>query len=685
MIRGMRVVNALLAILLTLFGIAGIIRALLEQTRDMAYRFGEVIGFLAILAPLLAAFYLTWRALGPDSYIGTVKQARKTNIIVIVLLGLLFLLGGIFSTSGAPIAYGLGVAVFLVPFVLNLSALGRKRTESEQASVMQRDEPLPETEVPARQEAGSRTMAPTPIPVPATPVAAPAAPKKPGSSGNYLMRHWRGELSLGVSYWINGGILAGIAPMAVIALLEPLTKQSDSLRAISAVILGVLAFSIIAWFWSIVGIWRSANHHAERGGKPGWATAAKVMVVIGIIGMASQLVTTIGPQVREFALIALGKDPIGQITVKVATNGQSVIVIGTLREGSAAQIQKILDAAPGATSLVLNSNGGRLLEAQQLARIVRQRHLDTYVEDQCVSACTYVFLAGKERAATPNARIGFHQPSFPGLDAVAENAATQEMLDVYRTAGLPEAFVQRIGKTPPENVWYPSRDELIAAHVITRVSLGGEVTMSGVWMHSKQELLLLVNSIPLYRAIEQRFPGTINEAVERGWAVKERGGSDAEIMNAMRNVIAEVYPKLLKTAEPAILEDYIQLLLDEMLAARAVSNEACVKLLASQLDITKTLPKELSEREQQLLMRALAAPPRTNVQLPDPTQVRQAIQSVAARMSPEYVRVLGDMKSYADQPELVCGATLAFYQGIEALSPPERVAALQGMFQLGER
>lgn len=209
--------------------------------------------------------------------------------------------------------------------------------------------------------------------------------------------------------------------------------------------------------------------------------------------------------------------------------------------------------------------------------------------------------------------------------------------------------------------------------------------MSGVWMHSKQELLLLLNSIPLYQAIEQRFPGTINEAVEQGWAAKERGGNDAEVTNAMRNVIAEIYPKLLKTADPAILEDYVQLLLDEMQAARAVSNEACAKLLASQLDITKTLPKELSEREQQLLLRALAAPPRTNVPLPDAVQVRQAIRSAAARMPPQYMRVLGDMKSYANQPELVCGAMIALYQGIEAMSPPERVAALQGMFQMNEQ
>lgn len=147
-----------------------------------------------------------------------------------------------------------------------------------------------------------------------------------------------------------------------------------------------------------------------------------------------------------------------------------MIAIGTLREGSAAKVQKILDAAPGATTLVLNSNGGRLFEAQQLARAVRNRNLDTYVEHQCVSACTYIFLAGRDRVATPNAKIGFHQPSFPGLDADTQRFMMQDMINVYRATGLPDEFIQRIGRTSPEDMWYPTREELIDSNVITRIS-----------------------------------------------------------------------------------------------------------------------------------------------------------------------------------------------------------------------
>lgn len=506
-------------------------------------------------------------------------------------------------------------------------------------------------------------------------------PSAPVLSSNYFVRHWRGELSLGITYWLNGVVLAGIVPLALITAVDLMDKGRYSLRAISFTSLGTLLFSVIAWLWGIVGIWRSADHHVAGGGSSGWANAAKFMVLVGVGTMAGELPVTILPQVKEFALIVSGNDPIGNIGIKVATNGQSVIVHGMLREGSAAEVQKILDAAPGASSLVLNSAGGRLHEAQQLARTVRNRNLNTYVEDRCESACTYVFLAGKDRAATPNARIGFHQPSFPGLDAAAQRSMTQDMLDVYRSAGLPEAFLERIGKASSKEMWYPTRDELIASHVITRVSLGGEAAMSGLRMRSKQELLLMYGGFPLYQALEKRFPGTINEAVERGWAAKDRGGSDADIMNATRSVVIEITPKLLKTADDSILDGFVKLLIAEMSAAQAISGDACAKLLDGKLDITKTLPKEIAEQDAQQMLLALASPPRTDLTPPKPAQFNQAIQAAVVNLSPQYIDVVADTKTYASQPGLICEAMSAFFRAIAALPPRERHVVLRGMYQ----
>lgn len=295
------------------------------------------------------------------------------------------------------------------------------------------------------------------------------APTPDRGRSNYFVRHWRGELSLPVSYWVNGSLL-GLALGLLIGAIHLIEQQSvASLRFVAVTALVVLAGSVLSSVWSMVGTWRSAGHHVSRGGAKGWAMTARIVIAFGVIGVFSNLITSVLPQMRVFALIAIGDDPIGRFRVSVSPDGHSVLVAGTLREGAAAKIVSVLDATPTARWLVLDSNGGRVLEAEQLAREVRARQLDTYVERLCVSACTYVFLAGRTRAASLNAQIGFHQPSFVGLNWAAQQSATRTMLDVYRDALLPEAFIQRIGQTPPSKMWYPGRDELLRANVVTRI------------------------------------------------------------------------------------------------------------------------------------------------------------------------------------------------------------------------
>src|SRR5262249_31579159 len=86
---------------------------------------------------------------------------------------------------------------------------------------------------------------------------------------SYLLRHWRGELSLPISYWVNGGLVA--VGMNIIATL---VEASGSAGAAVLYLAALIPVSI----WQIVGIWRSADRRRD-----GWATAAKVFTAIGVI------------------------------------------------------------------------------------------------------------------------------------------------------------------------------------------------------------------------------------------------------------------------------------------------------------------------------------------------------------------------------------------------------------------
>ena len=99
---------------------------------------------------------------------------------------------------------------------------------------------------------------------------------------NYLLRHWRGELSLSKAYWINTILAVTVicsSIFALRALLEYIGPSNDltALGAWIAFCLLVLAVVV----WQFVGLWRSASYHSERGGSAFWARAAQVMVVIG--------------------------------------------------------------------------------------------------------------------------------------------------------------------------------------------------------------------------------------------------------------------------------------------------------------------------------------------------------------------------------------------------------------------
>ena len=63
----------------------------------------------------------------------------------------------------------------------------------------------------------------------------------------YFVRHWRGELSLALSFWVNGGLVAGIS--MGMSLAVPLSATVGVVINITLVLVSV---------WSVIGIWRAA-------------------------------------------------------------------------------------------------------------------------------------------------------------------------------------------------------------------------------------------------------------------------------------------------------------------------------------------------------------------------------------------------------------------------------------------
>ena len=501
-----------------------------------------------------------------------------------------------------------------------------------------------------------------------TDAAAEAVPER---RGNYFVRHWRGELSLPLSFWVNGIVLTLAINVVMFALAQWVNGLEAGLRLISAGVI-LFFFGLFAFFvWAIVGIWRSAGHHKQRGGSAGWANVARATMCLWMLSFAAQIHGTYLPQLKTYGLIAIGHDPLGApADITLSEDGKAVIVRGTLTTGIAARFAAVLNGAPGAGTVVLQSNGGRMLEARAMASAIRRRGLNTYVEHQCLSACTLLLIAGRDRAMEPNAQIGFHAFSFPGVDFDSENNPARA---VYAAAGISEDFIRHAMTIPAAQMWYPTLHELVSAGVITRQTLGGETTASFSEIASKAALRDAMDALPVFSALKRHQPALFDRVVDAAWSERTRGGSDAQISQAGRNVLMTALPGILRTASPATVAGYFTIGSEELVAAKAVSDEACDRLIHGELDIGRVLPEQFLTRELAVLQQAIEDNPGAAPPLDTATTTALVRQAATVALTPAQLDVLVHPE-HADAAAL-CDANIALRKVITQLGPGERDSA----------
>ncbi len=300
-------------------------------------------------------------------------------------------------------------------------------------------------------------------------VPSPLPPQQASRSRNYIARHWRGELSLPVSYWLNGILGAVVVGATVGVLAYAINQQSDAQPML-------WLFSLIAtWtsaalltIWQAVGVWRSATRYRQRG-KRFWGVAAKALVLLGVAQLAANFVMVGTAQMAGIYEIVSGDARVGPHQFHILANGETLEFSGGITFGVTQELEQFLNAMAGVRAVRLNSTGGRILEAQKMSDMIRSRDLATVVAVDCLSACTIVFLGGKERLMLPSARLGFHQPAFRGMTAADRSAAIATEQLRLQGFGLSSAFAARATTASPSGMWYPDQDELVRERVVTRV------------------------------------------------------------------------------------------------------------------------------------------------------------------------------------------------------------------------
>lgn len=161
---------------------------------------------------------------------------------------------------------------------------------------------------------------------------------------NYIRRHWRGELSLAVSFWVNVFLLN-----VFIRTLETWLTQSPPIEhpqtAARVTLIYVIAALAIVYPWQVLGLWRACLRHIAQTGITTWGRMAQILTVIGILGTLIN-VKIYWPIYQEIYQIGFGKDAFGKYIVELKKHGSIVHLQGGLGFGVSKDVAGLLAKHP---------------------------------------------------------------------------------------------------------------------------------------------------------------------------------------------------------------------------------------------------------------------------------------------------------------------------------------------------
>jgi hypothetical protein len=495
----------------------------------------------------------------------------------------------------------------------------------------------------------------------------------------FFKKYWNGEYSLAFSYWVVGLIFSAMVMFSISYWTDFIDTHGNSLTysawAIVFYAVGILIYQV----WFTVGAWRSATrYNVESIKTPIWGNVAKFAIVISCFQCFALFSNTVYPSIKASYVFLLGGDEFKEVALEIIDEGKTLKINGIFGNNSFNKIQKYLNENESVKRLYLNSNGGRLKEVTLITSLIKVKKLDTYVEDNCLSFCTVVFLAGEKRFATPTSKIGFHAPVLRGAEEFMSKELNQQSKDLYDTFNLPHDFVEKIFATPNTEMWYPSFQYLVEIGVVNKISTGGESTIvSKGFGKSKSEIKEYLSKVDLFKKIDNKFPNFLEDMAVAALPLIEQNKSDAEVFNAIRLIAHGYLAKAVANSNTEIRIKYLSYVYEQAKAISKLGSDICFKYMQSQLDITKVLPIEFVKKELDIFDEALES----KFELPrgySKNKYESLMQVVGSKLTSQELNALQnpDVKNGLSN----CSAGVNFYKEINMLNGNDKDLVIYAMF-----
>ena len=408
---------------------------------------------------------------------------------------------------------------------------------------------------------------------------------------NYIQKHWRGELSLTVSFWINNFLLNVALTLLSSLFLYSGTIENPVTYARVVIIFFAFAFLII-YPWQVIGLWRSCNNHIEKSGKRFWPRTVQVLVVLGLI-LALGRFSTSGPFYKHFFRLGFGEDEYGNYSIKLEKNNTLIHLQGGLGFGVSEEVAQLLKKYPKVEGIILDSIGGRIYEGRELADLISTYDLDTYSLKGCYSAATTAFIAGNNRFLGTGANLAFHQYTL-GSDYIdtfvdIEEEQVKDLL-IFQRQGIKSEFLDKLFNVPHEELWYPTVDEMLDAGVIHGIVNPSDLSPVEYGFNAEdfdEEFL----DIPIFKTIQQYEPDTYRKLLAEFEEQIKKGATRIELQHAGANVFKSLaFTAMSQTSDEALIQ-YAQVTVGRLKKLKEIDPILCMKALYPQqygvLDFSK--------------------------------------------------------------------------------------------------
>jgi hypothetical protein len=284
--------------------------------------------------------------------------------------------------------------------------------------------------------------------------------------------------NLGVPLWRDGtaplsqtiyfrGTWAAVALLIGLGSISVAVFSGGDVTLAHIVVPALLAGAAAAFAIFQMGLLAVA---ARRSGGRGAFTATVAGAAAAIVAVGALVNDRAVPAIVEMWNIYTGDVALNDLAVSVSPDGRTLHVDGSYGFGSEEIVQRALEQNPGIRTVVLSGPGGRAQVGFDLYRLFRERGLATRVDGDCASACTFAFLGGVDRSISPGGRLGFHSASFPGMGESDMHESNRDLRRfLVHGAKVTQQFADRVFATPPERIWVPTPQELLAGRVINRI------------------------------------------------------------------------------------------------------------------------------------------------------------------------------------------------------------------------